>query len=132
MRQDGDDTQLTVLTGLLHHVFIQDLTQERFVSTTTDGPPLGFISFVWVFFYLQEFGSRGVVGEQIQSPLDDVGAGAASLVVFGLLPFAEDLDGGEPSDLHAEGAKANSDEPGGLIKWNHFNRTSWMAFLFSF
>lgn len=25
--QDSDDTELTVLTGLLHHVFIQDLTQ---------------------------------------------------------------------------------------------------------
>lgn len=49
---------------------------------------------------LQEFRSRGVIGEQIQSPLNDVGAGAASLVVFRLLPFAEDLDGGKTSDLH--------------------------------
>lgn len=49
---------------------------------------------------LQEFRSRGVIREEIQSPLNDVGAGAASLVVFRLLPFAEDLDGGESSDLH--------------------------------
>lgn len=27
--QDGDYTQLTVLAGLLHHVFIQDLTQKH-------------------------------------------------------------------------------------------------------
>lgn len=27
--QDSNYTQLTVLTGLLHHVFIQDLTQKH-------------------------------------------------------------------------------------------------------
>lgn len=49
---------------------------------------------------LQQFRSRSVVGEQIQTPLDDVAAGATSLVIFGLLTFAENLDGGESSDLH--------------------------------
>lgn len=49
---------------------------------------------------LQQFRRRGVVREQIQSPLDDVTTGAASLVVFRLLAFAENLDGGKSSDLH--------------------------------
>lgn len=51
---------------------------------------------------LQQLRRRGIVREQVQSPLNDVTTGAAALVVFRLLAFAEDLDGGESSDLHAE------------------------------
>lgn len=48
---------------------------------------------------LQQFWSRSVVRKQIQSLLDDVTTGAPSLVVFWLLPFAENLDGGKSTDL---------------------------------
>lgn len=51
---------------------------------------------------LQQLRRRGVVREQLQSPLDDVTTGAASLVVFGLLAFAENLDGGKSSDLDTQ------------------------------
>lgn len=54
---------------------------------------------------LHQLGGRGVVGEQIQGPGNDVAAGAPPLVVFGLLAFAEDLDGGESSDLQQPGGR---------------------------
>lgn len=54
---------------------------------------------------LHQLGGRGVVGEQVQGPGDDVATGAPPLVVFGLLAFAEDLDGGESSDLQQPGGR---------------------------
>lgn len=52
---------------------------------------------------LHELGRRGVIRKQVQGPGDDVTAGSAALVVLWLLPFAEDLDGGEASDLQQAG-----------------------------
>lgn len=69
---------------------------------------------------LQELGSRGVVREQIQSLLDDVAAGPASLVVFRLLPFTEDLDGGESTDLRQ---KVHSDDLSPQVKYSLFHKT---------
>lgn len=51
---------------------------------------------------LQQLRRRCVVREQIHSPLNDVTTGAAALVVLWLLTFAEDLDSGESTDLHAQ------------------------------
>lgn len=48
---------------------------------------------------LQQFWRSSIVRKQIQSLLNNVTAGATSLVVFWLLTFAENLDGGKPTDL---------------------------------
>lgn len=98
MRQDGDDTQLTVAAALLHHVLVDDLQGESVVKpvckpATRQKPGVT---------DLHQLGGRGVIRKQIQGPGDDVTAGAPALVVFWLLPFAEDLDGGESSDLGQE------------------------------
>lgn len=39
--QDSDYTELTVLTGLLHHVFTQDLTQKHSWEMPQSGPSSG-------------------------------------------------------------------------------------------
>lgn len=82
---------------------------------------------------LRELGGRGVVGEQIQGPGDDVAAGAPPLVVLGLLAFAEDLDGGESSDLRQPGGRGSvfmrSSQP---VSFHVADLSNLISFMFDF
>lgn len=62
---------------------------------------------------LHQLRRSSIVRIQIQGPLDDVSTGAASLVIFRLLAFAENLDGGKSSDLHTENTSTAS------VLWVH-------------
>lgn len=106
VRQDGDDAQLTVAAGLLHHLFVDNLNGElRETGVREENAVAAQPGRIQVRTDLHHLGGRGVVGEEIQGPGDDVAAGAPPLVVFGLLAFAEDLDGGESSDLQQPGGR---------------------------